>query len=64
MENNQETLNPVKTKRDEYIIEIRKKKNEKALNAKRFKKTNPIDQENEIEFSNLSQFEVITFFEI
>ena len=60
MENNQETLNPVKAKRDEYIIEIRKKKNEKALNAKRFKKTNTTDLENEIDFDNLSQFEVIT----
>ena len=59
MKNNEETLNSIKAKRDEYIIEFRKKKNEKILDAKRFKQTNTADLENDIDFANLSQFEVI-----
>ena len=56
----EEILNSVKAKRDEYIIEFRKKKKEEILDAKRFKQTNTADLENDIDFANLSQFEVTT----
>jgi hypothetical protein len=53
-----ENINAVKSKRDQYSVEIRRKKNEDKLDAKRFKRSIFSDDKESLDLENMTQLQI------